>query len=226
MLRNVWNYLAPCLYRPPDGGGSGGGGGGSGDPPSGNAPQQTGDVTGAGDKTKPKDGRVEFTEEQQAKIDEIVVERLERAKSKWESEQEEAQKKAEAEAEQKRLEEQAEWQKLAERRAEETATAQAEAQRLSEEMASVRIRHAVEILAAEMGFQSPGDAFGLADLAGVKISEDGEVRGVKEALEKLVKDKPYLLKKAHGGIGTPRPTSQRTAPGGQEQPAPGHTVRL
>jgi len=188
-------------------------------------PTKTDDAPGAGE-TRPESGEVRFTPDQQAFVDRLITERLEKARSKWQTEQEEAQRKAEAEAEQKRLEDQAEWQKLAERRAEETASAQAEAQRLSEEMASVRIRHAVEILAAEMGFQSPADAFGLADLAGVKISEGGEVQGVKEALEKLAKDKPYLLKKAHGGIGTPRPTSQRTAPGGQEQPAPGHTVRL
>ena len=59
------------------------------------------------------------------------------------------------------------------------------------------------------------------------IAEDGEVKGVKEALEKLAKEKAYLLKqKSRGGIGTPRSQERGTAPGEKDQPALGPTVRL
>jgi len=71
----------------------------------------TGDGTGGESQNA---GAVQFTAEQQARIDAIVAERLQRAREKFQSEADDARKKAEAEAERVRLKEQAEWQKLAE----------------------------------------------------------------------------------------------------------------
>ncbi len=42
----------------------------------------------------------------------------------------------------------------------------------------------------------PADALKLADLSGVEIDKDGTVTGMKEALDKLAKDKPHLVKAA------------------------------
>jgi molecular chaperone GrpE (heat shock protein) len=74
----------------------------SGNPGTGDAPGQE-----SGDE------QVTFTDEQQAKIDRIIAERLSRAESKWQEKTERERQKAKEEAERKRLEEQAEWEKLA-----------------------------------------------------------------------------------------------------------------
>ena len=58
---------------------------------------------------------IEFTAEQQTRIDQIIGERLGRARTSWEVAAAAAKTKAESEAEQAKLTEQAEWQKLAEK---------------------------------------------------------------------------------------------------------------
>ncbi len=189
----------------------------NGEPEGTTEPTATGEPTGATGQTGDK---VEFDAAQQAHLDRIISERLTRAKTQWEKEQETARKKVEDEAEQKRLTEQAEWQKLAEKRETQVAEMQAERDRLSADLTNVRIRHAVEIAAAGMDFQSPADAFDLADLTGVEITDDGEVTGVKEALEALVKAKPYLVKaQTGGGFGTPRRAERKPKGTGEQKPA-------
>jgi hypothetical protein len=47
--------------------------------------------------------------------------------------------------------------------------------------------------AAKQGFADPADAFTLADLAEVSITDDGAVTGVPEAVKALVQAKPYLI---------------------------------
>jgi len=67
------------------------------------------------------------------------------------------------------------------------------------------------LLKAEVRMQSidlkivdPDAAIALADLSKVQVAEDGKVTGVKEALEALVKEKPYLVGKGSaGGVGSP-----------------------
>lgn len=77
--------------------------------------QNTEDAAGA-DKGQDS-GDVTFSEAQQGKLDTIIGERLQRAREKWEAEAETAKKKAIEQAEATRLEEQKEFQKLAEQRA-------------------------------------------------------------------------------------------------------------
>src|SRR5690606_22904907 len=48
---------------------------------------------------------------------------------------------------------------------------------------------------------SVDDAFKLADLSGVEVDDDGTVTGIKEAVEALVKEKPYLVKQGQGAGG-------------------------
>ncbi|MGP0583696.1 scaffolding protein [Paenibacillus timonensis] len=57
----------------------------------------------------------------------------------------------------------------------------------------------VKVLANELGFADWEDARALADLSSVKENDKGELEGVKEALEALVKKKPHLLKGKQGG---------------------------
>jgi len=82
------------------------------------------------------------------------------------------------------------------------------------EAQGILIRAEVRVQAVKLGFANPDDAYALADLGAVKVTDSGEVSGVDKALEKLAKDRPYLLGKESGATGTPR----RAAPGGQPKP--------
>ncbi|WP_020615749.1 hypothetical protein [Paenibacillus daejeonensis] len=57
----------------------------------------------------------------------------------------------------------------------------------------------VKVLANELGFADWEDARKLADLDQVKENDKGELEGVKEALEELLKKKPHLGKQKPGG---------------------------
>jgi chromosome segregation ATPase len=81
------------------------------------------------------------------------------------------------------------------------------------------IRAEVRAAAAGMQFANPEDAYHLADLSEVAVGEDGEIKGVKKALDKLVKDKPYLLStEAERSPGTPPRGGIRRAPAGKAVP--------
>jgi len=69
------------------------------------------------------------------------------------------------------------------------------------EAQTARVRSAVELAAARLGFHNPEDAYQLADVAGIEIGEDGKVNGAEEALKALIKARPYLVKSAAGGGG-------------------------
>jgi DNA repair exonuclease SbcCD ATPase subunit len=70
---------------------------------------ETGDAPG-----QESGGEVAFTDEQQAKIDRIIAERLSRAEEKWKTKTEKVKAKAKEEAEREKLKQQEEWRKLAE----------------------------------------------------------------------------------------------------------------
>lgn len=79
-------------------------------------PAPTGDTpgqpSGNGDSGTSK---VVLTAEQQAHVDRIIQERLERAKTKWDTDAAEAQRQATETAEQQRLQDQQQWQQLAQK---------------------------------------------------------------------------------------------------------------
>lgn len=56
----------------------------------------------------------------------------------------------------------------------------------------------VKVLASELGFADWEDAHALADLSKVKEDDKGNLSGVKEALEELLKKKPHLGKQKGG----------------------------
>jgi hypothetical protein len=70
------------------------------------------------------------------------------------------------------------------------------------------IRMETRVQAATLGFVNPDDAYHLADVSGISIDDEGNVKGVAEALAELAKVKPYLLKPD-----APRPTPPRTDTG-------------
>jgi hypothetical protein len=136
----------------------------------------------------------------QSKVDEIVKKRLERERKKYADYDELKAKLAEFEkAEEERKK--AEMSEL-ERLQSELAELQKKAQEAEElknktlESANQRlIKAEFKLIAKELGVRKEAldDAFVLADLSGVEVDEDGNVQGVKEALESLKKSKAYLF---------------------------------
>lgn len=75
------------------------------------------------------------------------------------------------------------------------------------ETANQRLINAeIKLAAQAAGFVDPADAIALIDRAGVKVDDQGNVTGVKEAVEKLAKDKPHLI--GQGGKPSGSPGSQ------------------
>lgn len=60
------------------------------------------------------------------------------------------------------------------------------------QIAETAIMANVQVEAAGMGLRDPDAAFKLVDMSSISY-EDGKVTGTKKALEKLIKDKPYLI---------------------------------
>lgn len=74
------------------------------------------------------------------------------------------------------------------------------------------IRAEVKFLSAELGIIDADAAYALMAKENIKVNDDGTVEGVKEALEALVKAKPYLKGEQKRNVGT------GTNPGGGNQP--------
>lgn len=178
----------------------------------------------AGDQGEQSESKA-FT---QADVDRIIRERLERERTRY-ADYEDLKKAAKKlkEIEEAQL---SETQRLEKERDEAKAQAEAAgaaAQAREAEINSRLIRAEVRVVAAELGFANPEDAYHLADLAGVAVDDEGVVSGVKKALEKLSKEKAYLLKTENRAPGTPprsggRSTGQQTS---SAEAAPRPTVR-
>jgi len=147
----------------------------------------------------------------QAELDKIIAERLKREREKYADYgdlQKAAAKLAEIEEANK-----SELEKLQER------AARADAQR-DEALARANERLMRAAFVAEAAGQNvahPEDAYMLADLSGVEISDDGAVAGVKEAVKALVEAGRLVIKKQ------PAPSLNGGAGGGQPS---GDTVTL
>lgn len=70
--------------------------------------------------------------------------------------------------------------------------AQRKAQEAEQKANERLIRSEVKFQATELGIVDPDAAFALMAKDGIKVNDDGTVEGVKEALENLIKEKPYL----------------------------------
>jgi hypothetical protein len=71
------------------------------------------------------------------------------------------------------------------------------------------LQYEVKLQAAQLGIVDPDAAWRLLDLANIEFNEDGTPRGVKQALQELLKAKPYL----RGGQAIPMsPTNPQRQP--------------
>lgn len=186
-------------------------------PPEGGSTGGAPEGQGAGGQPAPG---ASFTQEQ---VNEIVRKRLEREAAKFADY--DAHKAAAEELKKLRQAQLSDQERSAARATEleqKLADAQSSETQLRMTIAERLIRAEVASVARDLEFADPDDAWRLADLAEVKADDELNVDRalVKKALEKLAKDKPYLLK---AGGGAPRPgTPPRTGrPDGQGvKPAP------
>lgn len=172
---------------------------------------------GAGDPP-PETTPVTLTKEQQALVDRLVGDARKKAREQAKAEYEEAQRKAAEEAEAKRQAEQGQYKELADKAEQKVKELEATLAERDARHRAERIQLEIKLQAQALGFNDPADA-NLADLSGVEITEEGQIKGVKEALEALIKAKPYLAKAGTQQLGTPptRPNNHAN-PGGAAEP--------
>lgn len=185
--------MKTLLFRPDSG--TAGGGQAAGQPA---GAQNTGDPNpnAGGAQSPPAGGGGQtFT---QADIDRIVGERLAREREKY-KDYEDLKKKA------------AEFDKIQEAQKSDLQKAQEAAKKAEEEKqkalaaANERlIKAEVKVVSTQLGIVDPDAAYALMDRSGVKVDDAGNVTGVKEALEALLKVKTYLKGgTATGSVGSP-----------------------
>jgi membrane-associated HD superfamily phosphohydrolase len=71
------------------------------------------------------------------------------------------------------------------------------------------VRSAVMVELGKQGAANPARIYALVDQAGLEIDDDGTVTGADKAVEKLLKDEPYLVAQQQSTNGT----ATRTVPG-------------
>lgn len=113
---------------------------------------------------------------------------------------------AEAKREGEKLTEKEKLEKAIAAKDKDVADAKAAAETAQAGARQTLIKAEVRIQARELGFADLSDVEKLADLTGVSVDDDGGVTGVKEALEKLAKAKPYLIKDGTKPPGSPPKT--------------------
>lgn len=167
------------------------------DDKAGNASSAPKDDT-ADDKTEgevKKEKRVEFTAEQQAAIDGIVQERLKRQREKLDADAKATAEKAKTDAEQAALKEQGKFKELAEAEKVRADKIEAEKADLAKKLTSMQMQSAFQEAAGELEIEfadkaAQQDAFEKLDPT--TVGED--FKGMKDALKKLIKERPYLFR--------------------------------
>ncbi len=88
------------------------------------------------------------------------------------------------------------------------------AQRKAQEAVQVAndklVKAEIKAVGTELGMNDPLDAYAFVDKDSFEVKEDGTVEGIKEALEKLVSEKPYLLRASSDE--SPKPNSYNPGP--------------
>lgn len=163
-----------------------------------------GGQTGSAPPAQPQGGD-DKTFSQQA-VNALIGARLKEARQQWEKDQKDAAETAEAER-------RGDYETALAKEREKAAAAERERDE-TKRLANERIiRSEIRSIATELRFADPADAYRFVDMAAVNVDDAGEPTNVKALLEKLAKDKPYLLGGApQGGAhipGTPN-ASQMT----------------
>jgi membrane protein involved in colicin uptake len=87
----------------------------------------------------------------------------------------------------------------------ETAEAKADAEKTANLLSAERLRNAVTLEATRMNFRDPGDALAMLNVDDLNYDEETgkpSTKSVQGALQRLVKDKPYLIESATPTPGT------------------------
>lgn len=176
------------------------------------------DENGNGDPDPKPDGDDKkpdaWTKEQQAEFDKRAAalrkSAFEEGKKKAASELETQREKEKAEAEKKALEEQGKFKEAAELAEKAKTDAEAKAAKAEAEAKSLKLQNAFWDTADELELeftskQAAKDAFTFLDAE--TLGDDGT--GMKKALEKLQKDRPYLFGQSTGGDDTDQNTDAR-----------------
>lgn len=161
-----------------------------------------GGAPGGAPAAQPQAGNDEKTFNQ-SQVNGIIGARLREERQKWEQEQKDAAETAEAEK-------RGEYEKVLAKERERADKAEAERQAAEQTMRDRIIRAEIRSVATELRFADPADAYRFVDMAAVTLDEaTGDPTNVKALLEKLAKDKPYLVGGQQGGAhipGTPTAT--------------------
>jgi len=75
------------------------------------------------------------------------------------------------------------------------------------------VRTAIVAEAARRELADPNDAQRLVDMAAISVAEDGTIKGVQEAIDALVKSKPYLLRRVVPATNAANPPREENASG-------------
>jgi hypothetical protein len=161
----------------------------------------------------PKPEKIVFTPEQQAEVDRIAAERAARERKKFADYDDVKTKLSDYEKaeEERRLASLSEKERLEAEKADALTKAQAAEEARDKALTAANqrlIKAEFKALARELGIRSDAldDAHKLADLSAASVDDDGNVLGVRDVIEALVKDKPYLAeqaKKEAKSIGNP-----------------------
>lgn len=101
----------------------------------------------------------------------------------------------EKKVEEERLRSQGEFQKLAEAKEKENTE-------LKQQLQSTKIDSAIEKAAAKLGAVDPEAVLKLVNRTSIRVDETGEISGVTEAVDTLIKEKPYLVNGPAPKLGT------------------------
>jgi hypothetical protein len=148
-------------------------------------------------KEEPKPEEKTFT---QADIDRILADRITREHKKF-SDYDELKTKVsdfEKQAEEKRLAELSEKEKaeeLAKKAQEERDSLTKEIETMKSAVKTEKIHNAFITAATKNGIAYVDDAYQLADLSSVEVTEDGSINGVDDLVNALIESKPFLVAK-------------------------------
>lgn len=146
-------------------------------------------------------------------LERIVQQRLGREREKF-SDYDDLKAKA-ARADELEQANQSEADKLrtrAEREAQKRADAEDRAAKAQEKADSALKRAAVVSVAAQANAADPADVWTLLDKSSLSLEDDGTVKGVKDAVDQLLKAKPHLQKRAGGFDGGANGASSSSTP--------------
>lgn len=149
--------------------------------------QQGSEGQGGAPATQPQAGndQQDKTFSQQA-VNALIGSRLKEARAQWEKEQRDAAETAEAEK-------RGEYEKVLTKERERADRVEADLKAERDGRMRDRAHHAVQVAARDLGFADPDDAFRFLETEAVEWDANGNPTNIKALLDKLAKDKPYLL---------------------------------